>query len=362
MTGDSELWAAVTRQAGAWRDVAIVQRFAAQLPRNARRPGGGLPGLLQSVQAFGAEVTSKPLRLSSMLPGWFDMPGIDLSSVRPEVLRTWLDDAARVEHAHRRTVAWVRSRLPGYPLLPAPQLAEGSPLTTREFTWRLAWAPGERTEGLQLRDVPDELTSVLKPDARQGLALKDGARRLAVALTGTQEWARLREADAALDDATRGELRACRAAIAAGCSAQAVDAHEPDLAHPRNEYRIQAMAEQLATLTGAAAQYAGAFDAADRLIELAASDVFGQLTVHDTERLTGVHGVETSGPPDHTVVFSCGDVLLDCGRVVWLDDPLVPDAVQLTRVSFYFQDTGEAIMRCGGGLLTGTSTAWDASA
>jgi hypothetical protein len=361
MTGTPELWEAVASQAGTWRDVAVVQRFAAQLPRNARRPGRGLPGLLQSMQASGAEVTSKPLRLSSMLPGWFDIPGIDRSSVRPEVLRTWLEDAARVEHAHRRTVAWVRSRLPGYPLLPAPQLADGSPLTTREFTWRLAWVPGERAEGLQLRDVPDEATSALKADERQGFALKDAARRLAVAISRSQEWARLREVDAALDDASRGELRACRAAISASCSAQSVDAHEPDLAYPRNDYRIQAMTEHLAALTGAAAEYAVAFDAADRLIELAASDVFAQLTVHDTEKITGVKDVELSGPPENVVTFGCDDALLDCGRIVWLDDGLVPDAVHLTSVSFSFQNTGEASMRCTGRLLTGTATALNGS-
>lgn len=121
--------------------------------------------------------------------------------------RDWFDAAKRVEAAHRLTCAWLRARMPGYPSLPAPQLAPGSPLVTDEFTFRLIFSPGERAQQLQLRDFPPEVPNELQADAVVAKGLMQASRDVASALVATPEWITLADATAALDDFARAELR-----------------------------------------------------------------------------------------------------------------------------------------------------------
>jgi hypothetical protein len=87
------------------------------------------------------------------------MPGFMMNS--GVLTQDWLTDAGRVEVAHRESIAWIRSRLPRYPGLLAPQLARDSPLTTPEFTWRLAWSRADLSSGLQFQAIPGRAGALL---------------------------------------------------------------------------------------------------------------------------------------------------------------------------------------------------------
>ncbi|MCM0622336.1 hypothetical protein [Nocardioides bruguierae] len=280
-------------------------------------------------------------------------------SVDHAVLEQWLKDASYVEGAHRVTVAWLRSRLPGYPRLPAPQLARGTPLTTDEFTYRLPWTREEFAAGLQFQDPPTEPLQALGAPEQLAAHAGEAARRLARALAGTAQWQRLRVSDAALSSSDRAQLTAARQAVADLLKSAAVDAHEPELAIPRHSYRQQVVSDRVGALTGPAREYADSFDAADRLVELAASDVFGQLAVYGAVDLTGVTDVAAHGVGSGTVEFTVEDTVhLDSGSVCWLDDPLLPDAVHLTSLNFRFDQAEGVRVQAAGQLLVGTAAVW----
>ena len=75
--------------------------------------------------------------------------------------------ANRIEAAHRMTLAWLRSRLAGYPILRAPQLAPGTPLTTFEMTIHYTWTKEELSGGLNQMPAPPGVPDLLGADARR---------------------------------------------------------------------------------------------------------------------------------------------------------------------------------------------------
>lgn len=358
-SAQNPLWEALAEQAAAWSELPVVRRLAASLPRNASQRSQGLSGLLQHVTASGGMVASRPLRLGTNVPMMLSVMPDNAPTVQPQVLRSWLDDANAVEGAHHVTVAWLRSRLPGYPLLPAPQLARGTPLTTDEYTYRLTWTRDELAAGFQFQDPPSQAVELLGASAREAARADEAARRVAVGLLETAAWRRLGDADAALSPDARAELVAARKAIAAASRPSLVDAHEPVLALPRDAYRQQVLANVLETLVGTALEYAEAFDAAERLLELAASDVFGQLVVYRPVVLTGVTDLAAHGTERGTIEFTVKDTAhLDVGSLAWVDDPLCPDAVHLTGLSYSIDRATGTRVRATALVLGGTAAVW----
>lgn len=358
-SGEAALWEAVAEHASAWADLPVVRRFAAQLPRNASQRSRGLPGLLQHVTASGGMVASRPFRLGTNVPQMLSVVAGDAPSIRPAVLNQWLEDATRVEGVHRVTVAWLRSRLPGYPQLPAPQLARGTPITTDEFTYRLPWTREELAAGFQFQNPPLKPLEALGATEQHAARAGEAARRLALALAETAQWQRLRAIDAALSPSDRAELAAARKAVADASKPAVVDAHEADLAVPRDAYRQQVVADAVGSLTGPAREYADAFDAADQIVELAGSDVVGQLAVYGTFVLAGVTELAAHGAGPGTVEFTVGGMVHpDPGSVCWLDDPLLPDAVHLTGLDWSFDQVAGTRVRATGRALVGTATVW----
>lgn len=358
-SSEAALWQAVAEHASAWAHLPVLRRFATQLPRNAGQRSSGLPGLLQHVSAGGGMVASHPLRLGTNVPQMLPLAHGGAPSVPPDVLKAWLEDASRVEGAHRVTVAWLRSRLPGYPRLPAPHLALGTPLTTNEFTWRLPWTREELVAGFQFQNPPAKPLQALGATEQDAARANEAARRLAGALADTEQWQRLQAADAALSPGDRADLAAARKVVADASKPSVVDAHEPDLAIPRDAYRQQVVDDAVDALIGPAREYADAFDAADRLIELACSDVFGQLAVHDTVALNGVTDLAANGAGRGTVAFTVEETVpLDIGTVVWLDDPLFADAVHLTGLSYSFDQAIGMRVRATGRALFGAAAVW----
>jgi hypothetical protein len=140
-------------------------------------------------------------------------------------------------------------------------------------------------------------------------------------------------------------------------------------AYGRSEYRGAVLNEVLATHSGPAAEYAQAFDAAHRLVETASSDIFGQLAAYGPPASAGKPDDVDLRPGDRGPQVSFTRQAddgsetrpdLEMGQLVWLDDVLVRDCVQITSGEFSFDLTAEQAERerCTGTVLAGTGEAW----
>lgn len=356
--GSSGLWEAVKAQADTWSCLPVVRQFAAQLPRNARLPLVGLTEFLQHVLSGSSAAGKKPMRMGTdvyaLLSVTNEAPGQLQGS-----LEQWMNHARSVEIAHRLGIAWLRSRLPRYPWLPAPQLAVGTPLTTMEFSDRLPWTRGELREGLQFQNPPVEVLQSLGATPAGMAAAAEDWREVLSALCATGPWQRFLEADRALSAPDLLELKAARASIAELLIPTRLDAFEPNIVLDRLNFRHRVVADKVGSLAGAAREYADAFAELDGLIELACSDVFGQLCVYGTPRLDRISDLAINSDGAGHLEFGTDFMpWIEPGAVCWLDDELVGDAVYLTGLRFNFDQAAGMKLMASGRLLAGTSTAW----
>lgn len=356
---DPALWRALGNLADTWRQSPAHESFARELPENAPQRSDGLSRLLQWVHATASGVISNPLLLASLLPMAASViPGVDERQLRAKY-HDWFDAASRVEKAYRQMFAWLRGRMPGYPNLPAIQLAPGAPLTTLEFTHRLIWTPGERAQQLHLRDVPPEITNALLADAPNSRSLAQEIRNLGTAVADSPEWAALATAAAELDNTARDNLRAARSRARERLATDAVNAYETNLALPRAAYREHVVREEIDSLSGAARVYSDAFDAVDGLLEMIGS-VFGQIVCYTVPRMIA-SDLEIV-PRNSTVVrFTTTDTMPDLpkpGALAWLDDPLVPDAIRITEMAVNIDEADDATVDLTADVLNGTAVAW----
>ncbi|KRB65120.1 hypothetical protein ASE03_32595 [Kitasatospora sp. Root187] len=314
------------------------------------------------MQTSGADIAGIPLRLTQSVHLFGQLPSTfnDAPSDEAE-WQTWLQAAGAVEAAHRSTIAWLRSRMPSYPQLPAPQLTPGTALTTTEYTYRLVWQPGERAAGLQRQDVPP-VGRLLQATPAQACTLAESARALAAAFQTSEEWQQLEATRAQLDEEALIALRQARGRLKERLAPEAIDAHEPKLALARHNYRCTVLAEELETLTGPAQHFADAFHRADMLIETAASDVFGQLAIYGLPiQLGKVTNIDLEpGTPRRAHFTPENDLWLETGELVQIDDPLVDDTCLLTGMTINF-GFGQEPSRMTAQILPGTRSLWKPS-
>jgi hypothetical protein len=350
---------AVQDQATVWKETPVFKSFVDQLPRPGEPQHAKLPRILQNVMAVSTLIETRPLLISSRLPMALSvMPEPGLAQIQTE-FTTWLKSAQRVEAAHRLTVAWLRSRIPGYPSLPALQLTRGTNFTTQEFTPRLTWTSGERGREFQFQDPPNELQDALGVKKSQWGDLAETARVLASALTKSEEWIRLGEATDTLDRAGKTNLLQACATVRQRLSPGQVDDHEPNLAIRRNNYRQGVLAEEAAKLSGTAAEYTRAFQVADDLIEWAVCDVFGQLSVYEIRTFNHPQNL-TFQPGDPPLVSFSVDhsIWPHINMIAWIADPLVTNAVQITRQTINLGRLGAPSNNLSARVLSGTDVVW----
>lgn len=350
-----ELWRTLSHQATIWSTTPAVQRFARELPRNAGQRSSGLPGLLQSLQAGGAHVDGQPFRLVSLVPFFMQLPGRD-ADVDAEELNEWLAVGRRVEWAHRGTIAWIRSRLPGYPSIPTPHLVADSPLTTVEYTDRLTWAPRERRLGFQFKAEPPGVGEALDASPENKRLLANAARAVVRAFSRTPEWEQLSESRQSLDDAAIAELNEARRQLKDRLRPENVDEFEPNLAMRRSQYREEALRRSIDGLSGRAREFADAFEAVDRQIERCASDAFSQLVLHaEFPLIEAPTDIELlPGPPQRVGFTAEEDLWPYPAIVVWIRDNHVRDAVYVESVNWTMNIASGADHRIQGTILDGT--------
>lgn len=364
----AQMWSAVSDLALRWAATPVVRRFAADLPRNAGQRSRGIPGRLQEMEAGGARISAQPLWLTRVVQLMQNMPRSPVSKAAPDPAkwRAWLGTAAAVEIAHGITTAWLRSRMPGYPELPTPQLAPSAPLTVGEWDHPYPWTRDERRQGLQLRDPPPEITRRLEASPSEARQITDFTRVLGMALQGSAEWQRMGAAADQLTRPVRAELREASRTVSERLSDAEVQ-RRSQRADKQSEYRVDVLEEVLATLSGPAAEYVRSFEAANRVLESAASNVFGQLAIYGPPTLVSApQDIDlTPGIDDQLVSFTrpvtdSNKALfhLETGKLVWLDDDLVPDAIQIIRSEISFGSIGER-ERYTGTILSGTAGVWE---
>ncbi|MGM7423944.1 hypothetical protein [Cellulosimicrobium sp. CpK407] len=363
-----DLWRAVWRMADAWSETPLVKEFAATLPRNQGPQNRGdkatgIPALLQHLD-MSARIMMKPLMYGSRVPVLLDQPLITRGApaVDQSKVAAWLTMASRIEASHRVTLEWLRSRLAGYPILRAPQLAPGTPLTTYEMTIHYIWTKVELSRGLNLTPAPPGVADFLDADAKASLELDEAARHLVKALEESPAWIRFQDSLDGLDEVAKVELRGARRDLREQLSEEAVDDHEGSLALPRSEYRAYTTVEVINSLSGSARQYADAFNEVHELLTLVACDIFGELALFGEPWRVPVLNLETPVPGEPIVAFEgqgAASLFVTTGQVLWLSDESVTDAVRIEAKSMKFDVEGFRD-RLEGRVLVGTGKGWPA--
>lgn len=361
MSTDTELWKRVWHQADLWSETPIAKAVQENLPRNASQRSESVPGVLQELTAgFGATMVH-PLRLDTNVPYLLSTDLGSRRARRDAALDRWLAAARQLGSAHRMTVAWFRSRLPGYPMLKAPQLCPNTPDTTEEWTFELVWTRDERQRGLQFQPQPPDVSVLLGISRDQHGELVRAAQSVAHALTQTDQWVSFETEAAGLDDVAKDDLLDARKRLREALSPASIDEHESTLAIPRNEYRVQTTLDVVESLHGKARSYSEAFARVNHLITTATSDVFGQLVAFGAPPSLPVSNLDLRGDEASNVRFEVPEpyvMLLNCGNVAWLEDSLVTDAVRIESLSTNIMSTGEGTLKLGAVMLAGTAEGW----
>lgn len=262
-------------------------------------------------------------------------PALSVAATPPPLeLEGWLKHAFNLEQAGRLTLAWIRARLPGYPMIPAPQLGRGTQLTTEEFTTKFVWRRNDVTRQLQLTGPPDVLVDMLRPPAGDERPLLELTARLLDAMQRTPTWGAFEQASKVLGAAARSELKAAKGMVGKLLSAEAVDAHEPSLAHPRNASRAKQLRSVIDGLSDEARAYAQAFDDVGEFIDRSVVEVLGQLMAFgEPMEINDALEVETDADNLNTVSFTTEQMIHIPGGLVNLTHPLIRETLIVEGIS-----------------------------
>jgi hypothetical protein len=321
-----DLWAAVESLATTWQTSGTVQRYAEVYSDPNHSLGRRLREILSGVSA----IQGQRLRLAHLLR---ISPEHDSFAAEPGAAE-FLQRGDRLARAFLWTVEWWRSRLPGYPCLPTPQLVRDGPMTTRELTLRVPWLDELRRQRLQLTPAPPAVADLLEIPSPP---LDEAARVVGAALERCPPVRTLAQAEAALTSSDRAALARARSTARAALRPEQFDAAIGDLALDRLNYREVVVAEALDSLRDGARHYADTFRAVDRLIEQGAA-LFSQAVVSGpAPRVGPVLRCERmhAGSHDWTEVVvpeACG-LLAELGDVMMFDSPALPYAMHVEGIT-----------------------------
>ena len=339
----SRLWAAVEALADVWRTSPTVLEYADVFVDPQHRLGQQLREAL----AWERAIEAQRLLLAYLLQA---SPGYERFVKEPGAAQ-FLQQGARLAGAFLWTVEWWRSRLPGYPTIPAPQLVRGGPLSAEELTLRVPWRQDLRRHGLQLTPAPPAIANLLGVPPQP---LDEASRVVGAAFATCSQVQALEQAQASLTDADRAALTAARDQARIALRPEQIDAAADDLALDRLAYREAVVAEALDNLRDGARRYGDAFTLADRLVEQAAA-LFSQAVVNGpapklgpvlrAERLRGGHGWTRVVIPEPFGLF------VQLGDVVLFDTPGLTDAMHIEGVTEKFRGERWGVATLSGYLL-----------
>ncbi|MBD0861531.1 hypothetical protein IA539_09945 [Gordonia sp. zg691] len=341
-----QVWQASRALAEVWQKSRLVNALRTQLPRNSSS-SAGITEALRNIDAGSRFVSTEPL-----LPNKWELvaPQMPLVDSTTPGLAVFLTKMRPIGFAAETTTAWLRSRLPGYPMIPVPHLAVNTHLTAEEIWFGLLWRREALQAGLQFESSPRGVSELLGVDRQE---YNHAALELAKALESTPEWLAFDGISRQIAAEDREQLAEARRKLKPLLSADAVSAHEPERGHRRYMYRKEQVAEAVEGLTGRAADFAQSFEAVSDLIDLVSLRVLGQLIAFgDPVQLTDVYELERKG---HRITFQSTDPVPPAA-LIQIASPLTPDAAIVNNVSMYFEETGEMKSTYDARILSGFGT------
>lgn len=302
-----------------------------------------IPGLLSMTRMSSSEFYSYPTRLYNAFP--------HLNITLTERDKQFVRNSNNIDKSISYLTWWIRSRLPGFPVLPVPQLARNSFHAKDDPD--MPWTSDGLSAGIQLHSVPTNCDRFL------GVESGPAASQLRDAFTKLPSWIEFEELSKQLDAATRSELVSAKLELEKKAQA-AKGENGNDFADPRLHWRRarEVTAEAVAALSPFAAKFATTFDSLNSAINLALPSVLTQLIAFGPPRhLTGVADLKVQPTDPPTISFE-----LESGAstscLYWTDDSLIPDAVRIESVSFGSSQIHGSRSSANAVVLEGTSTAW----
>jgi hypothetical protein len=209
------------------------------------------------------------LRISPLLLG----VRLNRMSVTAQLLRDtndqdWLADAVEAGTGFQVVVEFLRSRLPGYPVLRVPHRRPGSAYlieTDANFFHNFSWEQRLSRLGLHQTGPPD-MTKLGGSDDCAELLYE-----LVAELAQREAWRQFADAQAALSDADRAILTEVGKRFAAEVTKDAVVEHAGSRRKAQYEYRMAVLEEHVASTSGAVLKYLHAFERVDELISIVAA-------------------------------------------------------------------------------------------
>ncbi|WP_155976732.1 hypothetical protein [Nocardia sp. 348MFTsu5.1] len=338
---NTETWSATSKLAKRWRTSRVVQMFRAELPQNIRN---GEPLECMSNLTRNGYADSHPVQVYRAIPEM----GIPIDAR----IQTFLAASNRVDRGVSMLTAWVRSRLPGYPHLKAPQLASGTYYTMQDNSFDVPWFPEMVAAGLENDPAPRQINTEL------GIRGHAPARELAAAIRTTISWQAFAAAATKLNSDSTSELVAAQTRLSERLTQDRladIEHDDPRLLLKRRKALTDSVIDDL---SGSAADYARSFNQVNEEINLVVTHIFSQLLAFGLpRRMGGTDRLELLPGRPARVTFHTSD-LLRVGRLYWSDDPLVTDAIHVDTVTFGDSAVHGITYSCSGTILHGSASAW----
>lgn len=348
-----EVWNSVEKLASEWATSPIIEQLATNLPAN-NPANSGVPEALRNLDAGTGIVTAQPL-LTVMwepLSEGFPLVGLDAQ------VRQFLRSVAPVGHALELLVGWMRSRLPRYPMIPAPQLAAKAYRRCEEYGQRLSWRRQLLQAGLQFQSTPTPGMAAILRLPTSG-AINQATVSLAAALADTVVWNDFARLSSELTDEDRGTLRQACQRINEVLSPSNVDAFEPDRMARRERFRIDQVHAVVQALEGRSREFADAFERVDDLIDLVVINVLGQIVAYGTPTvLDAIDDLEID--PVEVRFVNSSHAFTMPGCLARLSDPLVPEVIIVDSWTMTDDTATGVIMSHRGRRLPGSQAAFSA--
>jgi hypothetical protein len=252
--------------------------------------------------------------------------GVRMNHLRPAVEslweseddKAWLVTAIDVGHGFQVVIEFVRSRLPGYPMLRVPHRRVGSPYLLGTDPFIVHHFPWDRSlAGLALQQKPP-------PDLTNFGGALDGAdlqRELAAALPDLDAWQAFEAASQALTEEDRAALSELGSRVGRAMVQELVKSQAGDRLVAQYAYRMAVLREGVDSTAGRVLGYLRAFEDVDQAITILTDFiqtliVSGEIRAFKPDRLDLGAGGDFI---DADVLIRGDDPFLNLGRVIALD-------------------------------------------
>jgi hypothetical protein len=338
-----EVWEATAELAELWTSSPVVRKLLEGLSAN----NGDVA---EAMLNLGGVIKSEPLLTHHWEGIARALPLVQVTNPVASYLRS----IAPIGHAVEWSTAWFRSRLPLYPKISAPQFASSGQLRCQEGLFRVPWRSEHRQANLGQLDTPPISQWLKIADTAE---TQRAATALLSALVDTREWQVFEQLSKTLSDEDRDVLAAARRNISHALTPAAVDAFDSSDAARRAQFRTEKVAQIVAELSGTTKDLAIAFGQVNELIDLVTIDVLSQVVAFGPPLgLTDVYDLEAS---NQGVAFNYGgDEPVFGGKLVRLNDPLVPEVVHLDNATMTLVPGSDLQWGCAGRQLTGSQSAF----